>query len=174
MIDTPAPESLPPHPLLAAFPQETDSRLREAVFGQTARILRRRRLLRRLAHAAALAACFVAGLLTAEWRRPVAPPRERVIVTVAPSPVSAPPAAEPADLERLAKRSPERRGDLFRRAGDLYATEQGDLSSALRCYSESLDAGNEKALTISTNDHWLLMAIKDARQKEKKDARISQ
>ena len=70
-------------------------------------------------------------------------------------------------------RNPERRGDLYRRAGDLYATEQGDLSSALRCYSESLDAGNEKDLTISTDDHWLLMAIKDARQKEKNDARTS-
>ena len=174
MTDTPEPESFPPHPLLAASSQGTDDRLREAVFAQTARILRRRRLVRRFAHAAALAACFVAGLLTAEWRRPIAPPRERVIVTIAPSPISTPPAAEPAELERLAKRSPERRGDLFRRAGDLYATEQGDLSSALRCYSESLDASDEKALTISTNDHWLLMAIKDARQKEKKDARTSQ
>ena len=174
MTDTPEPESLPPHPLLAASPQETDSRLREAVFGQTARILRRRRLVRRLAHVAALVACFVAGLLTAEWRRPAVSPRERVIVTVAPAPAPAPPAAEPAELERLAQRSPERRGDLFRRAGDLYATEQGDLSSALRCYSESLDAGGAKDLAISTDDHWLLMAIKDARQKEKKDARTSQ
>ncbi len=173
MTNTPEPESLPPHPLLAAPPPRTDGRLREAVFAKTARVLRRRRLVRRLAHAAALAACFAAGLLTAESLRSAAPPREREIVTVAPSPAPAPPAAEPAELERLAKRSPERRGDLYRRAGDLYATEQGDLSSALRCYSESLDAGNDKDLAISTDDHWLLMAIKDARQKEKNDARTS-
>ena len=173
MTNTPEPESLPPHPLLAAPAPRTDGRLREAVLAKTARVLRRRRFIRRLAHAATLAACFFAGLLTAEWRRPAAPPREREIVTAAPSPAPAPPAAEPAELERLAKRSPERRGDLYRRAGDLYATEQGDLSSALRCYREALDAGDEKNLAISADDHWLLMAIKDARQKEKNDARTS-
>ena len=80
MIDIPEPESLPPHPLLAASPPRTEERLREAVFAKTARVLRRRRLVRRLAHAAALAACFVAGVLTAEWLRPAAPPREREIV----------------------------------------------------------------------------------------------
>lgn len=173
MTDIPEPESLPPHPLLAASAPIADGRLREAVFAQTVRVLWRRRVARRLAHGAVLVACFVAGLLTAEGLRPAAPPREKVIVTVAPAPAPVPPAAEPAELERLAQRSPERRGDLYRRAGDLYASEQGDLSSALRCYSESLDAGNDKDLTISTDDHWLLMAIKDARQKEKNDARTS-
>lgn len=174
MSNIPEPESCPPpHPLLAVSPPREDGRLREAVFAKTSRVLRRRRMARRLAHVAALAACFVAGQLTAEWLRPAAPSPERELVTVGPSPAPAPPAAEPSELERLAQRSPERRGDLYRRAGDLYATEQGDLSSALRCYSESLDAGNENDLTISTDDHWLLMAIKDARQKEKNDARTS-
>jgi hypothetical protein len=173
MIDTPEPESLPPHPLLARSAPVEDDRLRQAVFVRTARVLRRRCVVRRLAHAVALAACFLGGMLTAEWRRPLPPPPEKEIVTVVPPTTPAPPAAEPAELERLAKRNPERRGDLYRQAGDLYATEQGDLSSALRCYRESLDAGNEKDLTISTDDHWLLMAIKDARQKEKNDARTS-
>src|SRR5262245_41380722 len=173
MTDIPEPESLPPHPLLGVPVPGADDRLREALFARTARALRRRRVVCRLAHAAALAACFVAGLLTAEWRRPAAPPPREETVTVAPPATPAPAVAEPAELERLAKRSPERRGDLYRRAGDLYATEQGDLSSALRCYGEALDAGDDKNLTISTDDHWLLMAIKDARQKEKNDARTS-
>ena len=63
---------------------------------------------------------------------------------------------------------------IYRRAADVYATEQGDLESALRCYSRSLDAGTDEDLAISPDDHWLLMAIKDARQKEKNDARTSQ
>src|SRR5205823_1029828 len=84
MTNTPEPESLPPHPLLTASALVTDDRLRETVFAQTVRILWRRRVARRLAHATGLAACFVAGLLTAEWRRPAAPPPEREIVTVVP------------------------------------------------------------------------------------------
>src|SRR5262245_30233190 len=113
MTDIPEPESLPPHPLLGVAVPVADDHLREAVFARTGRVLRRRRVVRRLAHGAALAACFVAGLLTAEWRRPAAPPREPETVTVVPPVAPAPPATEPSELERFAKRSPERRGDLL-------------------------------------------------------------
>jgi len=170
MTDTPEPDCAALHPLLAASSVHADAQLREAVFAQTARVLWRRRLIRRLAHAAALAACFGAGLLTAEWRHPPAPPRERVVTELPPSRV--PSAPEPSALERQASQNPERR-DLYRRAGDLYATEEGDLKSALRCYGESLGASTPADLAISSEDHWLLMAIKDARQKEKNDARTN-
>ncbi len=174
MTDIPEPDLAPPHPLLAAPAGPPDERQREAVFARTARILWRRRLARRLAHATVLVACFVAGLLTMYWLRPPAPPRESVTINVVPAPAPAPTAPGPSALERQANQKPEDRRDLFRRAGDLYATEHGDLQAALRCYGRSLDAGTASDLAISPNDHWLLMAIKDARQKEKNDAKTSQ
>src|SRR5262245_6680186 len=173
MTDIPEPDFGLPHPLLAAPAGPPDERQREAVFARTARILWRRRLARRLAHAAALVACFIAGLLTMYWLRPPAPPPETVTNTVVPVPAPAAP-PEPTAVEQQANQKPEERRELFRRAGDLYATEQGDLQAALRCYGRSLDAGTASDLAISPNDHWLLMAIKDARQKEKIDAKTNQ
>src|SRR5262245_2288454 len=174
MTDIPEPDFGLPHPLLAAPAGPPDERQREAVFARTARILWRRRLARRLVQATALVACFVAGLLTMSWLRPPAPPREPETSKVVPGPAPAPLAPEPAALERQAAQNAQERRDLFRRAGDLYATEHGDLQAAVRCYGRSLDAGSASDLTISPDDHWLLMAIKDARQKEKNDGKTSQ
>ncbi len=59
---------------------------------------------------------------------------------------------------------------MYKQAGDRYMTEQSDPQSALRCYGNALDNGTEQDRSISTDDNWLLMAIKDARQKEKSHA----
>ncbi len=50
-------------------------------------------------------------------------------------------------------------------------TEEIDPQSALRCYSNALDNGTEQDLAISSEDNWLLMAIKDARLKERNHAK---
>lgn len=42
------------------------------------------------------------------------------------------------------------------------------LESASRCYRHSLDAGSDADLTISAQDDWLLMALKRARQEERR------
>src|SRR5262249_30662723 len=150
--------------LLAPPPPGPDGPLRQAVFGRTARVLRRRRLARRLALGGALAACYLAGLLSAGWLgRPPAPP--------APGARARRPGRggtkSPGDSPERQAAGPARRADLYRQAGDLFATQQGNLQAALRCYSRSLDEGTAADLAISPADHWLLMAIKDARQKEK-------
>src|SRR5262245_10032003 len=166
MTDTPDPLPDPLERLLAPPPPGEADTLRRAVFARTEAVLRRRRAVRRLALAGALAACYLAGLLSARWLSPPEPVER--IVTVRPAPQEAPEAARAesaAELERKARADAARQADFYRRAGDLYATEQGDLGSALRCYGRALDASSEEDLAVSADDHWLLMAIKDAREK---------
>jgi hypothetical protein len=83
------------------------------------------------------------------------------------SPGEPEPPARAGNLEQQARANGARRSALYRRAGDVYANEQGDLEAALRCYGRSLDDRPREDLHISPADHWLLMAIKDAREKEK-------
>jgi len=153
--------------LLAAPPASTGEALRQPVFARTARVLRRRRLARRLAGAVAFAACYAAGVLSARWLTPAPRPVERIVTVERPRSPERPPPERPGALERQARADAARRSALYRRAGDLYATEQGDLQAALRCYGQSLDTAPTKDLAIAASDHWLLMAIKDAREKEK-------
>jgi hypothetical protein len=73
-------------------------------------------------------------------------------------------------LEWQAVDSPVRRPELYRTAGDRYLTENGDLQSATRCYRSFLDLCSERDRIVSVDDTWLLMALKEARQREKRHA----
>ena len=151
--------------LLAAPAAGAAETLRQTVFARTARVLRRRRLARQLTYAAALVVCYAAGVLSARWLNP--PPRSVESIAVKRErPREPPPPQRPAALERQARADAARRSALYRRAGDLYATQQGDLEAALRCYGRSLDTAPAAERAIAPTDHWLLMAIKDAREKE--------
>jgi hypothetical protein len=68
--------------------------------------------------------------------------------------------------------SRERRTEQYLRAGAEYLKEESDPQSALRCYRQALDAGSDADLVVRPDDDWLLMAIKDARKKEKSDAKV--
>ena len=75
-------------------------------------------------------------------------------------------------LEQLGElASREKQADFFRLAGARHVAEGGDLQAALRCYRQSLDAGSEEDLAVKPEDDWLLMALKDARKKEKQHAK---
>jgi hypothetical protein len=154
--------------------------LRAKLLLQTTRLLRRRRHWRRLGFLAALAACYVAGLVTMRLL-PAAPQVDQPI-TVQPPPPSdnkkppVPPVVveamkNPVQLEWQAVQNEEKRAQLYRLAAQQYA-QDSDWQSALRCYGNSLNVASEQDLTISVNDDWLLMAIKDARQKEKTHVKI--
>jgi hypothetical protein len=148
--------------------------LRQDLLGRTSRVLRRRRRLRTLAWAAALAACYGAGLWTV--RRLAAPAPRPGAPEVARQPDAPPPPPAPAAppsalaVEWRACDEGDRQATLYREAGDRYLDEENDPRSALRCYGNALDAGTEQDLAIAPSDSWLLMAIKDARQKEKRHA----
>jgi hypothetical protein len=154
--------------------------LRANLLLQTTRLLRRRRRWRRLGFLAALAACYLAGLVTMRLL-PAAPGADQPLADGPAPPAEgkkspAPSAVvevtkNPVDLERQALKDQEKRAQLYRQAGDRY-TQESDWESALRCYSNSLNVASAEDLTISVNDDWLLMAIKDARQKEKTHVKI--
>jgi hypothetical protein len=75
-------------------------------------------------------------------------------------------------LEWQALDSLEKRPDLFRAAGDRYL-ETSDVQSALRCYRNFLDASSENEAAIAPDDNWLLMALKESKQREKSYAKTS-
>lgn len=167
MTDTPDHDSLDE---LLAPPAPTDAAaLRQSLLAATTRRLARRRWLRRAGLAAALAACYAAGLLTMQLLTPPAPARDANVAaaevkgdTAPPAPAAAP---DPGPEER-----PAERAALLRRAGDRYLNEEGDPEAALRCYSQALDAGTQDDTKFSPDDSWLLMAIKNAREKEARHA----
>src|SRR6516164_9419532 len=67
MDDSLVPEAGGAEDLLAAPPVAAADQLRKALWRQTTGVLRRRRWRRRVGLAAALAACYGAGLLTMKW-----------------------------------------------------------------------------------------------------------
>lgn len=149
-----------------------EAALRQHLLDKTMRLLRRRRWRNRVALTGVMAACFLAGAaVVVLW------PREK------PQPETAPPlvkdqvpAISPALAGAIAKEwrafdDPAKPAELYRQAGDLYVEEAQDFESALRCYTQALDKSPEQDLAISSEDNWLLMALKNARRKEKSHAK---
>jgi tetratricopeptide (TPR) repeat protein len=160
--------------------------LRQAVFAQTARVLRRRRVGRRLAALGALAACFLAGMATMlAWQThesprelaQLVPPNENHAAKQPDKPVALSTKHEEApslvELEWRAFDSRDNRAALFFDVAQRYLEEQKDYEAALRCYRQALDAAPREVLAIRPDDNWLVMALKEARQKEKNDAVLS-
>lgn len=175
------PASFVPDPLdglLRPPSGEADDALRRGLLEQTTRVLRRRRRLHIVALAAALAACFLAGALTVycfgprQTERVVVVEKSPVPETPTPVPPPAPPApASAVALEWKAFDAVKPRPDLYRQAADRYLHEDADPASAVRCYGQSLNGASDKDLAISPDDDYLLMLVKEARQKEKSDAK---
>jgi hypothetical protein len=152
--------------------------LRRAVLHRTTRVLRRLCWLRRGAVVIALSACYLAGAAT---MRLLTPPSVVTVVVDKPGEPAPPaPNVEPLPhetepralaLEWDALDHPEKKVESYRRAGDRYLAESNDVQAAVRCYKQMLDAGTEKDWIIAPDDNWLLMALKEARQKENLDAK---
>ena len=158
--------------------------LRQALLAKTARVLRRRRWRRRLAWAGALAACFVAGMGTMTfWRNsappasqeqldsPVAAEKEQVALVTRHARHEPPPSL--LELEWRAFDSSDNRAALFFAVARRYFEEQHDFDSALRCYRQALDVASKEDLAIRPDDNWLVMALKEARQKETDNAIVN-
>jgi hypothetical protein len=182
-----SPEPVPPFSedlLDRLVPLPANAALEEALRQRTTGLVRRQRSLRRSGFAAALAACYAAGLLTMNWLpSPIVPddgPHTEqsselasAVPASTPSSDDAKPAtgdAAPAALEWQALDSRSRSPALLRAAGDRYLQETGDVQSAVRCYRNLLQEGSGAEPTISTDDSWLLMALKEAKQREKRYA----
>jgi len=149
---------------------------------QTTHTLRWRRRGRHLTMIAALAACFLAGVLTTRlFSSPqivheieyVSAPAESKPDTLAP------PSEKPTKEEKLtalalewqAAESPDRSAELNRLAGDRYVEEENDLESAVRCYKRFLAECTREELEITPKDNWLLVTLKNARLEERRNAK---
>jgi hypothetical protein len=170
-----------------------DERLRHVVFSRSTRLLRRRRRRKQFVMLSFLVAAFCAGFGSARlWNaNPPLPGVPIEIATTQPRSVTPPAVATepklsaadglPADkdpmvpaevLERMAALlTSEKRAAYYRAAGDRYLTANDDLRSAIRCFKQALDAAPEMDRDISTEDNWLLMAMKKARQGEQAHAK---
>ena len=159
-----------------SVPPESDA-IRQAVYARTRNVLRQRRFVRQFAYAAGLLVSFAAGLLVMRvTTRPATVPdlpAHSASKDESQPPNEPPPLLGESALARewRAFDSDDRRSELYRQAGDAYMEGEFDPQSALRCYTNALEHGTKQDLTISADDNWLLMAIKDARQKEKSYAR---
>jgi hypothetical protein len=149
--------------------------LHQRLLERTTRALRRRRSLRVLAWSAALVVGYAAGVLTMFWFTP-----KRVEFVKAAEPPPPAPASESAPLTVAPPASAvalewkafdDQRPDLYRQAADRYLHEGGDPASAIRCYGQSLNGASDKDLAILPDDDYLLMIVKEARQRESNDAK---
>ena len=172
---------LTPPPLSPGAPHR-----REDLWRQTAGTQRRRRWVRRAGVAVVLAAVYGAGVATVV-RQARRVPVEQGVVSV-PRRDQAPRKEQPPSVDSVndayrddppqlierwaALAEGRRRVELYRRAGDLYYERLGDHAAAIRCYRYALDGGTAADLVVKAEkDNWLLMSLKVARLKEKRDAR---
>jgi hypothetical protein len=164
MTDTP--ERDPLEELLAPPGPVDTAALRRSLLGETTRRLRPSRWPRRIVLAAALAACYVAGVLTQRWLEaatPVprttesGPPEVRPDIPPAPVAVAQDPVKPASDRDRAAQ---------LRHEGDRFLNEENNPEAALHSYAESLNTAAPEDTRFSPDDNWLLMAIKSAREKE--------
>ena len=163
--------------------------LREAVWQGTVRRLRWRRRTRRAAIACAFVLVYAAGFGTTQFlpeepsdvvrvatHEPAPPTEEAPPVVEAPAPAAEPITAKLLlDPEALARRlyaaGPEERRQLLKQAGDCYLADRGDIKEAVQCYRRLLDlAPADEPMTVEKDDNWLLVSLKEARQKERGDA----
>ncbi len=130
--------------------------------------VRRRSYVWRLAFAAALAACYVAGAATVRLFQ-TAPQTVVVVERIPAEPVQASPPTlqpqSPRDLEIAAEQADgAESAHLFLEAGRRYGNDWNDWQSALRCYRNALDLSSEVPVIDPKNDDWLLAKLKTDRR----------
>ena len=156
--------------LLQPLPAREPMGLRERMRDQTSRLVRRRLILRRVATAVVAAACLLVAALVGYVIRPKLEP-----IPTTPPFVEAPRAPEipqeapvnPVDLEWQAFDSQKNRAASYFLAGNKYLEASEDVESALRCYTQALNACTPAELEITPDDNWLVVTLKNARLKER-------
>jgi hypothetical protein len=167
-------------PLPAAFDlrgeqHAADDGLRAAVFAQTVGVLRGRRRLKRCALAAGLLGCYLAGISTMGMLRagdkqgPAAAPGPTVADNSQRAAPHSPHVSVAPREQRVAVKKPSG-FESWRRIGDHYLSDSGDVSLAVAGYSEAIHLASANERRISPEqDNWLMMALKqDAQSREKR------
>jgi hypothetical protein len=172
-----------------------DDLRREALLAQTLAIIRRRRRLKHLGLAIALAICYLAGIATPiSWFLNRSDrSNEQLALNQNPDPAASSSwnwAEKPAEYGQSSQATPKSGEYVFipspsagdsakssgvkmsqyermRREGDRLLQESGDIAQAVRRYKRALTLATDAELAIAPNDDsWLLMALKNERTKE--------
>ena len=185
-MDNPNDNDGPIEQFLSPGIPEDRTELRRLLLTRTLKTLRRRRRGKQLGYLAALVGCYLAGLGTMRLAnarnddgvarndaplavRSDAPPDAKAPTHVL-LPIDQDPDVPASLLERVAALNKDNQVALYRRAGDRYLEENGDVQAALRCYGRALDRAKAEELAISEDDNWLLMELKKARLEGKNHA----
>ena len=159
---------------------------RRRVLSATLSVVRRRRLARRVGLVTALAAVYVAGIATHLAWVGRSGASDVPLVRQGPAheePTGKPPGGQarplpvrpesPTTSEHPVPSAKERKDravasadfDRIRTVGDRYLHQRHDLAGALHFYARALDRASQdqQAISISADDSWLLMALKQAR-----------
>jgi len=146
--------------------------LQDRMRRSTMRRVRRRFHVRRLAIAAALAGCYVAGAATV-WLF-LSEPRPVVVVERIPAEPVQPERASPPELPRspreleiaAEKADGAESARLYLEAGRRFGNDLNDWPSALRCYRNALDLSSDAPVVDPKNDDWLLAKLKTDRRED--------
>jgi hypothetical protein len=167
-------------PLDAAFGfldiKSTDNNLRGAVLAQTLGVVRRRRRMKRCAFAAGLLGCYLAGITTMGllWSNANASNSSQAdqSMTAEQSPQNVIPSSSAPAIPEKSQSSAKLSGfESWRRFGDNYLRETGDISLAVAGYSNAINRATDEELTSSSGqDNWILKALKNERIKERNHA----
>jgi hypothetical protein len=160
--------------LLAPVSTPQSSELRQRVWNETRSVLRWRRWRPPVVFAGVCGGCILAGVLIGRLSLPAASelPEARAdhqdnqpVKVEGPRIVAA--TAQALESQAFDSFAPKERAARYFQAGHRYLEEENDAESALRCYRQGLDAAGGDDLEITPNDSWLLLALKNARHKEK-------
>ncbi len=144
-----------------------NAELRRTSLADTLGVIRRRRRLKRCVATGVLLGCYLAGVsTTASLRSREAAPQS--VQNVAVAPTVPPDFAGPPDQKAVYKVAD--RYEVLRREADLYLNDPENLQLAVHTYSRALKYASAAQRAVSTeNDSWMLIALKEAYSKEKKN-----
>jgi hypothetical protein len=146
--------------LLAAETDISPAPLRQTVFASTRKVLRHRRAMRRVRTITALAACYLAGMVTMNYWRPAVEtstqPERKVIASLE------------EDLALLAAAGvksniPKTKYERLRAEADRAWDQSRDMESALQIYARALKFATPEELKINPDkDNFILATLKEA------------
>jgi hypothetical protein len=171
--------------VIARRDADTDAdALRGTVLAKTIGVMRQRRWLKRCMMVGSLLGCYLAGMVTTGiLRTDIQAESQTPAVQVVPAdmpphrstPMPRPHRDSPRPaLPKAATRETRTAVTLptpfesWRNIGDHYFQQSGDIAMATASYAQAIDLATDEERAISPGrDNWLLMALKEARAKER-------
>jgi hypothetical protein len=153
--------------LLTPKSDTSSASLRRMVFASTRKVLRRRRVIRHVRTATALAACYLAGMVTMNYWRPAVEtptqPERKVIASLEEDLALLAAAGVKSDI-------PKTKYERLRAEADRAWDESRDMEAALQLYARALKFATPTELEFNPDDNFILETLKEAQLTENRYA----